>query len=220
MANKRNSLNNLSLEELKKVAEQFSIYKYDNLNKEALIDQILLVSGHKIKKAKQPKPKMMTTDIINLIIMTALISALFLMTISTFFTNTYFKNKLFDTSTINGNGYFGIILNLFGVLWSVYIYIWWWKRRVFSAWMFIFIILNIGWYIYFIINYVDNMNAIRHLISVYETTSNTSTLFFKELKHNFNIYQILFWIWSGTIFACLLIFLSAFSFKYLYYWKR
>ena len=193
----KKELENLSKEELVDIAEHYHLYNPDKMNKSQLIKAILRVNNIENKEKKKDK-EIITKSTFGAKLYTSIlfltILLLLIMTISQFFTRFYFSDKLF---VYIKNDVFGLVLSLASLLWSLYVFYFYWKYKTFNIFMMINLILSIGYFIYFMINYSDGVNTMQMIRNIPDIEQAQP----KFVKY-FDIYKTMFYVWiiiTGTL---------------------
>lgn len=174
----RETLENLSKEELIKIANNYNLYNSEKMNKKELVKAILRVNNIKDKKNKNEKDIILKNTLRHKLSITIFILFLLLLIVITI--AEYFTKFYFGIFPHNSNSVFGLILSLGSLFWSFFVFSYWWKTKRINIFMMINLILSIGWFINFLIRYNNNIK-----INMNDNT--------KE----FLIYKTMFYVWIG-----------------------
>ena len=209
----KNKLNELSDEELMKIANHYSLYKPEAMTKKQIVRAILDANGIdiQVKEEKLIKMKHTTGTKLYMFGFSMLIFAILIMTISKYFTTFYFENKI---SGAKMDPYY-LVLSIATFAWSIYVFSSWIKSGTINSFMAVIMLLSVAWFLYFIINYYNQISRLNSMINAQEIVSPTYGIV--DFIHAVDIYKTMFYVWVGLISGVLCISGGTFLLKKILY---
>lgn len=209
----KKQLEELSKEELLKIATRYSIYGVKSMNKKELIRKILDANGInvQVKEKKQVKLKKTNSTKLQLVAFSLLILAFFVMTFSQFFNSFYYDKNI----TGHRTDYYFLVLSVLSFGWSMFVFRSWLKSGEFNVIMIAMMLLSIGWFIYQMIGYhkqMTNLKAIRDGI-VGNVPAGENYHYITQIP----LHRTMFFVWIGTTIGLMSVSGSLFAIQKILY---
>ena len=209
----KKQLEELSKDELIKIAERYSIYGVKSMNKKELIRKILDANGIDVivKEKKQVKLKKTNSTKLQLVAFSLLILAFFVMTFSQFFNSFYYDKNI----TGHRTDYYFLVLSVLSFGWSMFVFRSWLKSGEFNVIMIAMMLLSIGWFIYQMIGYhkqMTNLKAIRDGI-VGKVPAGEDYRYITQIP----LHRTMFYVWIGTTIGLMSVSGSLFAIQKILY---
>ena len=199
----KKELEAMTKEQLVEVCNHYNLYQPETMTKKKMINKILELNHISTKETPDVKIKTTNSNKLYMFAFVLIILLQFVMTVSQIFTTYYFNDDVF---THQKHTIYGSVLIVASFAWSVYVFYSWLKSGTLNIFMAIMMLLGVGWYIFFMINYHKDLK-----------NADSLKLLYKDKTHIINTYQTMFWVWVGITSSITVLSATTFAIRKIMY---